>query len=392
MDEKPKLTVFSNHYVGGVANYHRNILSNDDNNWFDKKVVFLHWEGLDHSRMEGGFNVCREVMHEIGRDESPLEIATRLSKHIEEGEGVVFTNYDPELVALHFFPKKGRKVVYVCHDEIYVGRVKRYAFMIDAFIAHNPYFYELMREQLPHRKQDIHYLPFGVPVPAYRKQANLAQPLRLVWLARMHSTKGIGEIPAIDDLLKQRGVVVQWTMIGDGPDGDAFRQAVKDRNNFAHYAPADNNEVMRLLEGQDVFVLPSTLDGLPVSMLETMARGVVPVLYEFNTGIRKVITKNEGFVVNHGDREAFANCIVELNNDRDLLQRLSENAREKVVNDYDIKKQARKYFEFFRNLQPSSLKGAWKPVWQLHGKQYHPLVPAFMARIIGKLIRKTKAA
>jgi glycosyltransferase involved in cell wall biosynthesis len=160
---------------------------------------------------------------------------------------------------------------------------------------------------------------------------------------------------------------------------------MKDRTNFSYAAPLGNKELMKLLEQQDIFVLPSRLDGLPVAMLEVMSRGIVPVMYKFNKGITKVITKDIGFIVEPGDNISLAECIKQLHYDRTLLRRMSEKARAKVLDEYDIKKQAEKYFHLYENIQPSTRKGKWKQLATVHGKEFHPLIPASVVRMYRKI-------
>jgi len=385
MAERPTLTVISNYFVGGVYNFHRNLLSQDITNAFDKKVIFLHWRdhGSIHSESQKGFGLCPEFVCEVGSDIKAY--AKEIADAIGNERGIVVTNFEPELVALHFYPKPNKTVVFVCHDEFYVRNALKYEFIIDAFVTHNPFFYELLVEQLPQRKEDIYYLPYGVEIPEFHKAPNMAGPLNVVWLARLVVSKGIYEIPEIDDLLKEKQIPVNWTIIGYGPETENFKIRMKDRRNFSYAAPSGNRELMELLERQDVFVLPSRLDGLPVAMLEVMSKGVVPVMYEFNKGITKVITKDIGFIVEVGDNTSIADCVGRLHYDRTLLRSMSEKARAKVVEEYDIKKQSEKYFHLYENIQPSTRKGKWKPLSVVHGREFHPLFPRPIVQIFRRL-------
>jgi hypothetical protein len=64
---------------------------------------------------------------------------------------------------------------------------------------------------------------------------------------------------------------------------------------------------------------------------------------------------------------------------------MSEQARAKVVDEYDIKKQAEKYFHLYENIQPSTRKGKWKRLAAVHGKEFHPLMPGPILRIFRRL-------
>ena len=383
MDERTKLTIVSNYYIGGVFYFHRNILSQDTRNIFDKTVLFLYWKEYGPPPAKIGFGLCPELIYEVGNDK---RIYTKdIARLIGNEKGTVVTNFEPELAALHFYPKPNKAVIFICHDDCYIANALQYEFLIDAFVAHNPFFYDLLVQKIPQRKSDIYYLPYGVEISEFKKKPNEEGPLNLVWLARLVALKGIYEIPVIDDLLKEKGIHVNWTIIGDGPDRENFKKIVEDRTNFNHASPPGADEVMKLLEDQDIFILPSRLDGLPVAMLETMSKGIVPVMYKFNNGISKIITEDIGFIVEPGDNISISNAVARLHYDRSLLQRMSERAREKAVNDFDIRNRAKEYFDLYKNVQRSPRIGKWKPLFVLHGKEFHPLIPAPIGRMLRKL-------
>ena len=386
MDERPTLTIVSNFYIGGVFNFHRNILSHDAIGALDKKVIFLYQKEDGPPTMNKGFGLCPEFICEV--DAESKTPSREIADVIGNEKGVVVTNFEPELAALHFYPRSNKTIVFVCHDEAYIRNALKYEFLIDAYVAHNPFFYELLLKQLPHRREDIYYIPYGVEIEELQKSLNLEGPLNLVWLARLAVSKGIYELPVIDDLLKEKQIIVNWTIIGYGPESDKFRSLVKERSNFSFDSPSDSKAVMKLLDQQDIFVLPSRLDGLPVAMLESMSRGVVPVMYKFNDGITKIVTGEIGFIVEVGDNVALADCISQLFHDRVLLGRMSELARKKVMDDYDIKKQAKKYFELYENIQPSPRKGKWKSIPSVHGSEFHPFIPGSMVRMYRKLRKR----
>lgn len=386
MAEKRRLTVFCNNYLGGVANFYRNILSNDKNNLLEKKIIFLDWEGdNEYARLPEKFGVGKELVYEVKKSNSLLQTANELSLLIEEENGVIVTNFVTELSALHFAKKAGSVVVYICHDELYLTNAIKYSFLIDQYIAHNPHFFEVLKKQLPERTGDIHYIPYGIEVSDFSKQVNHKGVLNIVWLARLHKFKGIYHLPEIDDLLKARNVNVNWTIIGDGPEKENFREITRSRINFSHYSPPDQKAVQEILKEQDVFILPSSLDGLPLAMLETMTMGIVPVMFEFNPGIRSVISEDIGFIVPVNEVTAMAKAIEELNNNRELLAKMSQLVRQKVETDYNIKIQAAKYISLFFSSSQSDTKGKWVPIWKLNGKEYHPLVPKFLVRLYRKI-------
>ena len=82
-------------------------------------------------------------------------------------------------------------------------------------------------------------------------------------------------------------------------------------------------------------MLVSDHEGLPLSLLESMANSTPVVSYDINYGPKDVITNgSDGFIVEHGDYESIASHIIKLLEDPDLAIRMGVNAREKIKNKF----------------------------------------------------------
>ena len=92
----------------------------------------------------------------------------------------------------------------------------------------------------------------------------------------------------------------------------------------------DYRDVPPLLDAHDVFLLTSDHEGLPLSLLEAMGHGVVPVVSDLESGIREVVDQSNGVLVPVDDLEGYARAIVHLDKHRDELVAKSAAARERV--------------------------------------------------------------
>lgn len=91
-----------------------------------------------------------------------------------------------------------------------------------------------------------------------------------------------------------------------------------------------------LLAGADAFILPSYNEGLPMSMLESMAWGL-PVIVTPVGGIPEVIThKQNGLLVEPGNKNQLIQAIQDLIKDEDLRISLGTAGR-RSVESLDIK-------------------------------------------------------
>jgi glycosyltransferase involved in cell wall biosynthesis len=106
-----------------------------------------------------------------------------------------------------------------------------------------------------------------------------------------------------------------------------------------------------ILKNVDVSVLPSlSREGLPRAMLEAMIAGVVPIVTDVGGNPELVVDDVSGFVVEPGDAQAIRDRILRLYNDRELLKRMSEAARQRVLTDFTVEKTARETVAVYNDL------------------------------------------
>lgn len=184
--------------------------------------------------------------------------------------------------------------------------------------------------------------PFaGLP---QRKEANSREPLRLLSLGRViDADKGVFWLPRIMDRL--RDCPVHLTIAGDGPDRAELERRcapLGDRVRFLGRIPPDR--VPAVLAAHDVFLFPSRFEGLPLSLVEAMAAGCVPVASRIKGVTDFVVTDGaDGLLFNLGDTSAAARHLRRLAEDRALLARLADAARQNVAGRFELGALARDY-------------------------------------------------
>lgn len=119
----------------------------------------------------------------------------------------------------------------------------------------------------------------------------------LIFLGRICELKGADKFAKAVDLLFERGNVDvdEVLFVGDGPTKERWEEYFEeidtdDSVTFTGWVP--RQEAMERLESAKVLVLPSKSEGLPKTLIEAMARGVVPVVTPVGN-IPEVITDGE---------------------------------------------------------------------------------------------------
>lgn len=380
-----ELVAFSQYKLGGVQNFYHNLLSKAPAGQFEIRWIFEDVQDGDPP-LPQLYGIGEEIVFKLSvkEGETAYEMAQRLQALISNKPGAVLANFPTELITLHLYRRSKKTIFYICHDEGYVPIAKRFEFIIDVFIAHNSAFYDALVKEMPHREKDIHYIPYGVQVPAQLPAKTPSDALRIVIAARLVRLKGVYDIPVIDTMLKQHEVNVNWTIIGDGPEKESLQSMLLPRGNFTFYSPDTTAEVLRIMQQHDIFILPSRLDGLPVALLEAMSVGCVPVISAFNDGIHKVVTNDIGYVLDIEKIELFANAIMHLHNNREELAIRSERAFKKVKEEFNGSVQSAKYFDLFGRYSELK-KSVRRKIPNYGGLLDHPVFPKVFTRVVRNL-------
>lgn len=107
----------------------------------------------------------------------------------------------------------------------------------------------------------------------------------------------------------------------------------------------------RELRTADIFVLPSYVEGMPVSLLEAMAFGV-PVICTPVGGVPDMLTENDHAAwVQPGDIAGLAKCMCEFADSPDLRQRLASSAYEHVSHSYSVEVSITSLVELYNKLK-----------------------------------------
>jgi glycosyltransferase involved in cell wall biosynthesis len=168
------------------------------------------------------------------------------------------------------------------------------------------------------RSTTIHY---GVPCPATLPARSTDEGrLRIVYAGRfVQEQKRVSDLPRIAHLLADCGIAAAWTLIGDGPEAAALRAGLRDlpdHSSVTFTGRLGADAVLEHYTRNDVLILTSDYEGLPLSLLEAMARGCIPVVTAVESGIPEVVEAGvNGFAVPVGDIEGFAARLAELAGD-----------------------------------------------------------------------------
>lgn len=106
-------------------------------------------------------------------------------------------------------------------------------------------------------------------------------------------------------------------------------------------------ELMKFLRVADVFVLPSFVEGLPISLLEAMSLKIPSISTNVYGIPEAIIDGQTGILIEAGDSNALAEAVKIIKNDESLRKKLGQNGRDWVLANFNEKKVAEIAFQAY---------------------------------------------
>lgn len=345
--------------------------------------VTTHVNALFGSRLAGEFALEHFQVGSEGRAEgaalrllrlalSPFALAAAV---LRRGAAVVHLNTSlnakawwRDLVYLLVAKACGARVVLQVHG----GALDRFVFVLraalrwpDAVVVLSRREHESWRRLAP--SQNVSVLPNGIDCTPYLKYNRslppAGEPLRLVYIGRLASGKGLTETIEALALARSNGVAARLVIAGSGPEEARLRAQVRDfalEREVLFAGPTLGEDKALLLSQADVLCLASYSEGLPYALLEAMAAGVVPVVTRVG-GIPDVVHEGvHGTFVPVQDADAIARAIEALARDRAALARMSAACRKRIAGSYSIERVAADFSILYSSLsKPREM--TWAP-------------------------------
>ncbi len=179
----------------------------------------------------------------------------------------------------------------------------------------------------------------------YRSPAD--RPPRIVAVGRLVEKKGFADLIDACALLVERGRTFDCQLVGGGELEAELRERIAAhglQQRIELTGPLPQREVVRRVQAGAVLAAPcvigsdSNRDGLPTVLLEAMALGT-PCVSTDVTGIPELLADGvTGLQVPQHDPAALATALEQLLADAALRVRLTEAARQRIEQDFDVRR------------------------------------------------------
>ncbi len=299
-------------------------------------------------------------------DENSLIFEDRLAllcrKLAEFKPTVMIANIGVEAYELFRYAPEGITRIGMVHDLAFEPHrwLPEYEDVLDGVVVVNAHLLADIQRAAPRLKSS--YLAHGIPVSKEPPRvANPSGPLKLIYFGRLEPAKGTRVFLEIMTALRQRKIPFRWTIHGSGTDEGFLHEKLAAEvaaGEVVLSSKVPRDKLYSLVRQHDIFIMASEMEGGPLTLLEAMSLGLVPVCNEIPCMIQEVINSTNGFRVPR-DSEAYAESLAKLDRNRTLLEQMSAAAREAITKNYTIEAMAGRYLEFINALTSDRAIVSW---------------------------------
>ncbi len=192
------------------------------------------------------------------------------------------------------------------------------------------------------------HVPLGIDATEFTPglQRAFSRPPSILTVGRLAAEKGQALLLEAIVALSSEGCPVHLRLVGDGPDRSWLENRAAELGIASHVEFAgwvDQDRLMALYRGADLFVLSSLAEGIPMVLMEAMAMQI-PCVAPCITGIPELIEHGvDGMLFTVADVEDLRSKIRSLLDSPQLCARIGTQARARVIRDYDMARNTERF-------------------------------------------------
>ena len=313
----------------------------------ETRIIFLAANDKDlpayNYFVKEGFE-CKRVFWELFNDEKILAILNDVKEFPPD---IFIANYFAiSLEAGKWIKKAGIPIVMVLHndDKYHYDLVKKYAANdnesdVSSLVCVSNLIQQISQQTAPLHKS-IKYIPIGAPVTAEVTGLATNGELKVVYAGRIdEKQKRILDVTHAFCKAAKEVAGTSYTIYGHGPAVAAVQKIL---NTTGKGLPVQfkgklkSTEVQAHLLQNQVFVLLSEFEGLPITLMEAMSCGLVAICTNMRSGISDLITNSVEGILIDDRKDEFVAAIKKLKENPALWKQMSQAARQKIVTSYSV--------------------------------------------------------
>jgi len=387
---KTTITIIFPDILGGVAQLVKNLISYFPEGNFVFNLILTEQSNKQHTSANYLFKSFSVKNFYYNAFENRYFVHKRLVKLISKNTDIIIANDWLELETIAT-QKVNKKTVFILHGDYdyYYDLAIKYQGIIDVFITVSKHIEKKLILKLTERSNDIKYLKSIIADPDKDLQQKKRNKFNAIFVGRLSEEKGYFDLETIDEFLKKRNIVINWTIVGAKVYNEK-RYSWLQQDNVNWLGTLSNKQVFQEYNKNTFFIFPSKAEGLGMVIVEAMKCGCIPLVSKLDAGIPEfVINGKTGYMIDIGDINSYGLRIIELVLSESKRINMSNNAISISNKLFNPKKNAYQYYVLLNNLnkQKASLKIYPNIKFSKLDKEY---LPNFFVKFVRTIIKHPK--
>jgi len=179
----------------------------------------------------------------------------------------------------------------------------------------------------------------------------------IMHVSNFRPVKNVPHVIQIFHRLLESNLSVKLVLVGDGPDRVPSEHLARKLGVYEEVRFLGKQEpIEEILSIADVFLMPSGSESFGLAALEAMACGV-PVVCSDIDGLPELMqSAGAGFLCPLGDIDVFTECTRRILTDEELHTRMSQAARNHVVDNFDLPRIVTQYEEYYERVIADTMR------------------------------------
>ena len=367
---KKRVYHFHNGSGGGVLSVIKNLLKYSNNPAIENHVIYtINKEQTPTFFIPGLEGAASEQVFYYSPKWNFYYTCKKLAKLLPNDKAIIVAHDWLELGMVSNLGLQNPVVQFIHGDyEYYYNLARLHSSSISIFISVSSVIEKKLKSIIPKSENSIRYKRYPVcnmakgklELPSYISCAFFVKDLR-------DKNKGFSLLPLIDDLLVKDNIRIQWNIAGGGMTNIEF-------NNFwgcqeariKFWGELEYNKIIDFLSKNNIMILPSSSEGFPVSVVEAMKMGLVPIVNYWDGATDElIIHNNTGYVIKDNEIEEYAKVIKNLYLNPQTLNQISIHSQslanklfDPILNTNDLNQHILESARYYNSRVPNRVYGS----------------------------------
>lgn len=196
----------------------------------------------------------------------------------------------------------------------------------------------------------IKEIPNATLVPQTLPLKRKSDPFTFLFVGRFADNKGINVLmQAITQISNDKLLNMRFILVGGGP---LFQKITTQYHlpNVVYTGFASDNDLIKIYDESNAFVLPTLFEGMPTVVLEAMAKAM-PIIVTNVGATALLVNKDNGYLIQKNNVNQLKDAIIKMTNLTDTeYKALSQNSFNKVKESFSWTTVAAQHHKLFKDL------------------------------------------